>query len=480
MFEYETLETRAREVYKELELDALPEPLRRNSLDYYYLSVYPGMREAEEVSPDTQPNYPDEITTAYVHLPYCTGVCDFCSYFLTTVRQADLSPINQYLDDVTGELDYHGDRTELNIQRVFFGGGTPSLTPPDTLDRFLSGLQRKRFLSRSVMGTVELHPEFFDDMDNANHFIDVLLAHNIGRVSIGYQSADLDTLEETNRRHGTDFLSDSMDFLRARGMLVNIDLMYGLPGLSLKQWGDTLSETIKVNPDSVSTYFLFVDPGTVTHHEVKTGKIFLPSHEIVQTQHIMAQIALESVGFYELPNDFYARLGDGVDPTMFTTDSLPSDTVSLPVGAGAYGFFDRSQLFNHFNLRDYRSSVNNKKSPFWRVHRFDDEGLLRRDVMFTLKNSPYIDRKLFIDKYCVDPVDKFEQLFSFLVAQRLVAMDDESKRITLTPKGRLCVEEIAWLFRSELPDVSQSAPTRERRRLIKHNFAPTYQGRIDV
>lgn len=471
MSETTQLVTTAKELYADLDMDALPPALQRDSIPYYYLSVYPGMQEMRDATPETLPKLPDRVNSIYMHTPYCTGVCDFCSYFLTTVDPDDRSPITDYLELAKKEAGQHSDQTDLDISYLYFGGGTPSLIPPRTLEGFLQFLDEKGALNKDLHGTLELHPEFFSNLSEAQAFIDVLRAYNIGRVSIGFESADETILDDYNRRHNNAFLDTAFDFLRQNGMLVNLDLMYGLPGLSNERWEATLNTALSYIPDSLSTYFLFVDPGTVTHREVRSGIIKLPSHETVQVQHLMAQLALEGAGYHELPNDFYAKVDD---PTMFVADTLPSDLASLPIGAGGYGFYDNTQFFTQFSLAGYRAKVANGESTISRLHRFDDEGLMRRDVMFGFKNSPYLNLALFRNKYGEDPLHQFPETFELLDRLGMVTVDESRTRASLTRKGRLCVEEIAGLFRIPglSPEVGRNRQVQQR--ITKHNFAPTY------
>jgi len=466
--------TEAEETYHNLDMDALPPDLQRNSRYYYYLSVYPGLKQMEELAEDKLPTLPETVNSAYVHTPYCTGVCNFCSYFLTTVREEDTSPVASYLETVKSEVLQRSQETDLDISYIYFGGGTPSLIPPKALESFFSFMDEHDVLSPTRFGTLELHPEFFQDRQRAQEFINVLKANGIGRVSLGFQSSDESVLSDTNRRHGTNFLGEAVDFLKQNDMMVSLDLIYGLPGLSTKQWEQTLEDAVACNPDSIATYFLFVNPGTVMHTQVQRGEIVLPPHQEIQIQHIMAQKVLEEYGFYELPSDFYARV-DG-DPTDFTQNTLPSDGASLPLGAGSYGFYDNTQFFNQFSLAKYRERISKGESPIWRGHRFEGQEGAHRDMMFSVKNSPYIDRDLFEAKYGVDPAIMFEDKLNRLTRYDLVTVDDTSRRITLTPKGRLCNEEIACQF--EIPGLQNNVPANaspsERKKLDKHHFAPLY------
>lgn len=469
MLEQSALISEASDLYDGYRLDALPNALRRNSLDYYYLSIYPSLSEMRLFAPGEAPAYPARVANAYIHIPFCSGVCDFCSYYLVAINPKRRAAIARYLDLVRAEFDFHARHTSLDISYLYFGGGTPSLIPTEVLDSFLGFLAERRYLSPEVMGTLELHPEFFSDEAEAGRFLGVLKRHGIGRVSVGYQVSDEELLRDTRRRHAADFMSRAMAFLRDRGFLVNIDLMYGLAGQSLASWERTLANAVAFVPDSISTYFLFVDRGTGLYERVRRGVVQLPSHRHIQTQHLMAQIALAAAGYHELPNDFWAR-GAG-DPLTFRPERLPSSAVTLPVGPGAYGYYGRTQLANVFDLDEYGRRIASGCSPLWRGYRLSEAEAFHRDVMFALKNDPFIDCALFRTAYNRSPLEDFAGIFDQLSGYGLVAID--SDRIRLTAKGRLCVEEIACLFRH--PGVSPADDSIAGSSLLaKHNYAPSY------
>ncbi len=463
-----SLVAEAARLYDAYRLDDLPPALQRNSLDYYYLSVYPALPELRPLGPGDAPPYPATVTGAYVHVPFCSGVCDFCSYYLVAVGPRRRAVVGRYLDQVRAEFDLHARHTDLDINYLYVGGGTPSLIPPDTLERFLGHLAERRYLNPAAMGTLELHPEFFADEANAVRFLTILKRHGIGRVSVGYQASDEAVLRDSNRRHTTGFLSAAMALLRANDFLVNLDLMYGLPELSLADWERSLHDAIAAAPDSISTYFLFVDRGTGLYERVRRGGVTLPDHRHIQTQHLMAQLALQAAGYHELPNDFWAR--DVGDPATFRPARLPSAAATLPVGPGAYGYYSGAQVCNVFDLAEYERRVTLGLSPLWRGYRLDGDTALRRDLMFALKNDPYIDCSLFRSAYNTTPMEAFAPTFERLAALELVT--EEADRLCLTAKGRLCVEEIAWLFRQ--PAIGPAADAAGSPLLAKHNFAPSY------
>lgn len=461
----------ARYCFDAWELANLPKYLQRNSLDYYYLSVWPGLMQLDDARHSPLPPLPPRTESAYFHIPFCSGRCSFCSYFLTVVGKLDSERTNQYVTQLVNELAIHAERTELALSYVYFGGGTPTLLSVYDMDRLLCALAVHGNVSPPLLGTVEAHPEFFDDPSKAAAFLDMLDSHGIRRISIGFQADDEGLLTAANRRHKSAFLQEAIGVLRERNFVINVDLMYGLPNQTLESWLRSLAIVLTHRPDSISTYCTFVDFGTRLWHDVHTNKVALPSHRTLQTQHIAAQLVLEAAGYHELPNDFYSL--PTVPVSSYKQESLPSSANSLAVGAGSYGHYEGVQYYNEFDFARYTESIGARRAPIWRAAVLSDDEQMRRDIMFSFKNAPHVNGELFRARYGMTPWDAFPGIFAELSTLALVAVGDEA--CTLTPRGRLVVEEIACMFATQR-STGAVGPT-ERKKIRMYNFAPTYHGR---
>ncbi len=456
---------------RQWDIEGLPSQLRRNSLDYYYLSVWPGLAALDLAADITLPPRPARTEYAYVHIPFCSGLCNFCSYFLTVSRDAGADPrVRRYLSELIAQTSIHQRDTDLRLSYIYFGGGTPSLLHPDQLEHLLAGFAGLGILSPQLIGTMELHPEAFGDSSRMNALLDVLDAYGIKRVSLGFQTDDTEILRATNRRHGAEFLAEAVGRLRSRKITINIDLMYGLPGQTLESWLQSIGIVLALRPDSISTYFTFIDRGTSLWRQVKRKPALLTSHAQAQLQHIAAQLALEGAGYAELPNDFYSIPAD--DPACYVQETLPSDANTLALGAGAYGYYPGVQYFNQFNFERYSEMVRNREIPIWRAAALTPQEELCRDIMFSLKNSPALNVRLFEAKHGVSPADAHAATFAQLTDLELVRVRPEE--IRLSTKGRLVVEEIACMFAPPRRGVAGPASRQEAALVQKHNFVPTY------
>jgi oxygen-independent coproporphyrinogen-3 oxidase len=466
----EKLVTRARELYREWDMARLPAYLRRNSLDYYYLSVWPGLRHLQPVAELALPARPPTVGYGYLHIPFCSGVCDFCSYVLTTTPDAETDPrVDRYLNQVLDQVRIHQREQQISLTSIYLGGGTPSILSPAQLKRLLGTMHDLGVFAPGMVGTMELHPECYEDPDRLDRTLDVLAGYGIRRVSIGYQSDDEKLLDATNRRHHADFLARAADHLRSRGFLFNVDLMYGLPSQHIDSWAGSLAAALAVRPDSISTYCTFVDYATPLWRRAVKDPSLLASTEDIQLCHIVAQLMLEEAGYRELPNDFYAVPVE--DPDGLHQIALPSQGGSLALGGGAYGYYPGVQYFNEVSFAGYARAIAEGRVPIWRAAVLSPAEELARDVMFSFKNSPLLSFPLFRDRHGTDPVTAYPREFDELTGLQLVEVDGDSAR--LSTKGRLVAEEIACLFAPHRPEGTVASRV-EANQVRKHHFAPTY------
>ncbi len=462
----------ARKKYNDYELDRLPESLKRNSLKYYYLGVYPSLPNMQYIKEIVAPQYPATIKSLYVHTPFCSGTCEFCNYFRMAVSCENTDKvISKYFNNLKAELNLHAQKTNLDISYIYFGGGTPSLISPEIFADFLNFMSENNFLAKELYGTVEIHPEIFLDRQKADKFFQTLQSFNIKRISVGYQFDNSDMLINYNRRHVEVSMEKVIAILNDNKMIFNIDLMYGLPGQTLDQWEHTLSKVVGFEPDSISSYFLFSVSGTPLYKKIIKGETRLPAYSHIQIQHIMAQEYFQAQGFSELPSDFFMKMSQDFNKT--SSINLPSESISLSLGPGTYSFFDNVQFINVFDLKQYEKNISQGETPIWRGYRFNGENMIFRDMMFSFKNSLAIDIDKFVAKYQKNPLIFFDKIFNILFSYRLV--DQQENIVRLTSKGRLCADEISFLFRDQnIVANNYFESERDKRTLKKYNFSPSY------
>lgn len=191
----------------------------------------------------------------YVHWPFCVSKCPYCD-FNSHVREG----IDQdawrgaLLADMAHEAALTGGRP---LGSIFFGGGTPSLMPPETVAALIEGAERHWGFAPGVEITLEANPSSVE----AARFAD-LTAAGVNRVSLGLQALDDDALAFLGRAHGVDEGLAALETAQRHFARVSFDLIYARPGQTLDAWEAELSRALSFGTEHLSLYQLTIEPGT--------------------------------------------------------------------------------------------------------------------------------------------------------------------------------------------------------------------------
>jgi oxygen-independent coproporphyrinogen-3 oxidase len=245
---------------------------------------------------------------AYVHVPFCASRCGYCDF--NTYTPAELgggSPMHGYADTVLAEIRLA--RRVLpqapRIDTVFFGGGTPTLLPPDDLALVLDALDTAFGLAADAEVTTEANPESV-----APQSLKALRAAGFTRISLGMQSVAPHVLALLDRRHTPGRAAQAVtEALEAGFDHVNLDLIYGTPGETADDFAASLSAAVTAGVDHVSAYSLIVEDGTRLAARVRRGEVARPDDDVAADRYLMADAALTAAGldWYEVSN--WARPG---------------------------------------------------------------------------------------------------------------------------------------------------------------------------
>ncbi len=189
----------------------------------------------------------------YVHLPFCAARCGYCDFITLVGREQSHA---RYVDALLAELELERASLAPELESVFLGGGTPTFTRPQELQRLLHALPRAAEL------TVEANPETVTPDLAA-----LLRESGVSRVSLGAQSFQPRLLKVLDRRAGPDDVRRAVKTLRDASFdNVSLDLLYGIPGQTAADLGADLRELLALAPEHVSYYELEAKPGTPFTH----------------------------------------------------------------------------------------------------------------------------------------------------------------------------------------------------------------------
>ena len=241
----------------------------------------------------------------YLHVPFCRvrcGYCDFNTYTASEirgVRQSDYA--GQAAAEVAFARDVLADAgvAERAVSTVFFGGGTPTLLPTSDLILMLDAVRDAWDLAPGAEVTTEANPDSVTEAGLAE-----LAEAGFTRVSFGMQSAVPHVLRTLERTHDPARVPLVVEWARAAGLQVSLDLIYGTPGESLDDWRRSLELALAQQPDHLSAYALIVEPGTKLARQISRGEVAEPDEELQADQYELADelLAASGYGWYEVSN----------------------------------------------------------------------------------------------------------------------------------------------------------------------------------
>jgi oxygen-independent coproporphyrinogen-3 oxidase len=235
----------------------------------------------------------------YIHIPWCLKKCPYCD-FNSHERRGEI-PEARYVDALLTDLELAlpaiwGRR----VHTVFFGGGTPSLFAPESIDRILAGVRARALLAPDAEITLEANPGTFERARFAG-----FKAAGINRLSLGVQSFEPKFLNALGRVHDADEARAAAAAAIEIFGNVNLDLMYALPGQALADAESDLAQALRLSPPHLSFYHLTIEPNTLFHRYPPT----LPDEETAaDIEDAMAQ-TLGAAGYLHYETSAYARPG---------------------------------------------------------------------------------------------------------------------------------------------------------------------------
>ena len=239
----------------------------------------------------------------YIHWPFCVTKCPYCdfnSHVRASVDPADWDAA--YLAELAHEAAAtRGHR----LVSVFFGGGTPSLMPPDLVGRLLERAVKLWPPASDLEVTLEANPSSVE----AARFAD-LAAAGVNRVSLGLQALDDAALRLLGRPHDCAEGLAALAVAQARFPRVSIDLIHSRPGQTPEAWALELGRALGFGTGHLSAYQLTIEPGTRFATLHAKGLLPLPAEEAAATMLELTadRCAAAGLPLYEVSN--HARPGE--------------------------------------------------------------------------------------------------------------------------------------------------------------------------
>jgi len=273
----------------------------------------------------------ERIHSLYLHVPFCTWVCKYCDFNAYAVLEG---LIPRYVDALAREIELAGAELPIGpLDTVFIGGGTPSLLTTAQLRQLMAPVGSIGIAPGAEI-TLEANPS-----NVTTEHVDGWLEAGVNRISIGVQSLQPDALRFLERLHsGADAIA-AIRTARAGGFSnINADLLYGIPGVTLAGWLESVDAVLAEGVQHLSAYELTVESKTRLGQEVRTGLVRMPDAEDQLEQYWAAAARLEAAHYshYEISN--WAIPGFACRHNLASWHYQPY----LGCGAGAHSMFRRN------------------------------------------------------------------------------------------------------------------------------------------
>ncbi|WP_316571967.1 radical SAM family heme chaperone HemW [Neobacillus sp. YIM B06451] len=378
--------------------------------------------------------YKQSPQAAYIHIPFCQHICHYCDFNKFFLQG---QPVDEYLEALDKEmaLTLEGNPAEA-MKSLFVGGGTPTALNVAQLEKLCKSINAHFRKPPEIEYTFEGNPG-----DLSYEKLAILKNSGVNRLSIGVQSFNDDLLKKIGRSHrAIDVYKTVEDAKRAGFENISVDLIYALPGQTLDDFRETLSEALSLGLPHFSGYSLIIEPKTVFYNLMKKGKLPLPGEDVEAAMYelLMDEMAKHGYRQYEISN--FAKKG---------FESLHNITYwkneeYYGFGAGAHSYVGKVRRSNIGPLNRYMTSLDEGRLPVLEENEVTKEEAMEEEMFLGLRMSDGVKKAHFEKKFSVPLESVFQSQIETLSKNGLI--DAEGESVFLTRKGKLLGNEVFQSF----------------------------------
>ena len=295
----------------------------------------------------------------YIHIPFCKRRCIYCDFFSTI--QSEKKPT--YIHALCQELEMRKNYLEgEEIETIYLGGGTPSQLTEKELNKIFTSLYNIYKVKEDAEITLEANPD-----DLTPEYVSMLRRLPINRISMGIQTFQEETLKLLHRRHTARQAIEAFQRCREAGFRnISIDLMYGLPGETLKIWKEDLQQAIALHPEHISAYHLIYEEGTALWKLREEHQVEEADEDLSVTLFKTLIDELKQAGYqhYEISNFCLPGLHSRHNSSYWTGKKY------LGCGPSAHSFNGSSRQWNIASLDNYLKGIASGK-PNYEIEELD-------------------------------------------------------------------------------------------------------------
>jgi len=292
------------------------------------------------------------VSGIYIHIPFCKKACHYCNFHFSTNQNSK----SAFIKAVCKELILRkSEYVSEEIESIYFGGGTPTVLEVSELEVILQTVYEHYKVTDTPEITLEANP---DDLDEEK--IKALSNTKINRLSIGIQSFHESDLTTMNRAHNATEAKKCLEIATTYFDNITIDLMFGMPTMSVAQWRQNLQTAFGFGIKHLSCYALTVEPKTALAHFINKGS-HPPMDDELAAKHfevLLEETATQGLTHYETCSfghpDYFSR----------HNTSYWLGKTYMGVGPSAHSFDGVQRSWNVSNNSKYIKSLEVGVRPF--------------------------------------------------------------------------------------------------------------------
>jgi oxygen-independent coproporphyrinogen III oxidase len=368
----------------------------------------------------------------YIHIPFCKKLCFYCDFYHIISLKDNSGFIDALLKEASLRKEYLGNE---KVSTIYFGGGTPSVFSIGEIGIIIDNLNKLFNVDKDCELTIELNP---DDVNP--DYLKNLKQYNVNRISLGIQSWRDSDLKMLNRRHdAAQAVRALKDTLNAGFENVTIDLIYGIPGMGLKDWESNLDFTFSFDIKHLSAYHLTIEKGTVFGKMLEKGDISEIDEDESTAQFNTLIEKADSAGFiqYEISN--FGK------PGYFSVHNSNywKQVNYLGLGPSAHSFNGYSRQWNIRDVKGYIKAINSNKE-FFESEDLDTKTRFNEYIMTSLRTMWGIDLE-YVEK--MFEKEGYDYVLNLAAKYRNYGMMKQEKNsLILTNQGKMISDNIISEF----------------------------------
>ena len=365
----------------------------------------------------------------YIHFPFCRQACDYCNFYFSTKTKNKEDLIHSLKKEI--DLRHHELVTDA-LESIYFGGVSPSIMSLEEVDSIISKIQQKFFISNKTEITLEVNPD-----DVSREYIKGLKRIGINRLSLGVQSFSEEDLQMMNRNHSSIQSLKALEIVSEIFENYSVDLIYGIPGTSIKDFVYNIEKALEFEPKHFSCYALTVEPKTVLNHKVKNKIIVMPVDHLVKKQFDKMISIFEDKRYlhYEISN-FAQSNYQSINNSNYWLGKP-----YLGIGPSAHSFDGNfRRTWNISSTKGYLESINDGKFPLKGENLKISESY-NEYIMLSLRTSSGVSIQTIERKFGDSYLKYLKQQIKKNIDSKLLCLDGDFLRIT--SDGKFLSDKIA-------------------------------------